>query len=492
MGIIKKQGIQGSIILYIGVFIGFLTSSVFFPKILSKEEIGLLATLVSYSTVFAQVSTLGFNSVIVRMFSYFRNHENKHNNFFFFVFWVIIIGSLFSILLFFAFKNIIIKINIDNSPLFVEYLYYLLPLIIFTLVFFILDTYYTVLFKTVRGILLKEVLQRFLILLALFLYYIYILNLKGFVIAYIVALSIPSIILVLTLFIEGEIVIRPKLNFVSKDLARSMFSVGLFGVLTSIVGSANVQIDKAMASSMMSLEATGIYATVLIFPLLIKIPSRALLKIASAIIAEAWKRNDLAEIKKVYHETSINQYIIGLLVFVGLWSNVENIFRILPVGYEAGRYVILFLGIAFTFEMATGASNNIIATSREYKYLTWFVAIMLVLVVISNLIFIPLYEISGVAFASAITLILFTLMKIVFIYRKFKMQPFNYKFLYITGIGAVAYVFSLIIPLFENLVLDILIRSGIITVAYVIMLIATKVSPELNAKLYQLKRRIGI
>ncbi|NJO89912.1 MAG: hypothetical protein HC831_13910 [Chloroflexia bacterium] len=108
----------------------------------------------------------------------------------------------------------------------------------------------------------------------------------------------PSVILIFLLILEGEFVIRPKLGFISKDLASSMFSVSIFGILAGLVGSANMQIDKAMTSSMLSLEATGIYSTVTIFALFIKTPSRAMLKIASAIISEAWKRNDLKELKK--------------------------------------------------------------------------------------------------------------------------------------------------------------------------------------------------
>lgn len=52
--------------LYIGVFIGFITTAVLFPRILTEEEIGLINTLLAYSIVFAQFATLGFNSVITK------------------------------------------------------------------------------------------------------------------------------------------------------------------------------------------------------------------------------------------------------------------------------------------------------------------------------------------------------------------------------------------------------------------------------------------
>jgi len=486
LGIIKKQSIQGTILLYIGVFIGFLTTAILFPRILKEEEIGLINTLLAYSIVFAQFATLGFNSVITRMFSYFRNYKNKHNNFFFFVFGVIIVGSAFSILFYFIFKNIIIEKNSENSPLFVEYIDYLVPLIVFTLIFYLLDNYYTVLFKAVRGIFLKELVQKVLILTALIFYYLQFLELKGFTIAYIFALSLPSIVLIITLIIEKEFVIKPNFSFLSKSLSKSIISVSFFGILTSLVGSANLQIDKAMTSSMLSLGATGIYSTVAIFALFIKIPSRAMLKIASAVIAEAWKRRDLNEIKKVYNDTSFNQYLIALLVFVGLMANIDNIFVVLTEKYISGKYVILILGLAYTFEMATGAANNIIATSKYYKYLTWFVAIMLGLAVISNLVFIPLFKVTGVAMATGVTTIIFTLIKVAFIYRKFKIQPFNIKFIYVTCIGVLVYFISLLVPNFDHFIVDILIRSSVILILYALLLAKTKVSTDLNKKIIQI------
>ena len=489
MGVIKKQSIQGTIFLYIGVFIGFITTLLLFPKVLSQEEIGLLSTIVAYSVVFAQFGTLGFNSVIVKMFSYFRNNKNNHNGFLLIALIIIFVGFLITTILFFVLKPYIIEENIKNAPLFVEYINLLLPLIFFTLAFYIFDTYYTVLFNAVIGIFLKEFIQRVLIFFAVIVYYLKFININSFIIAYVISLSVPAVLIVIWLIYDGEFVIKNNLSFVNKKLRNTMISVGLFGVLTSLVGSINIQVDKIMSTSILSLQITGIYSIIIVLTGFIKIPSRAILKIASAVIAEAWKKNDLNQIKKVYVATSINQYIIALLVFVGLWANVDNIFRILP-GYEAGKYVILYIGFAYTFEMATGASNNIISTSKHYKYLTYFVAFMLILIISLNYILIPIYKINGLALATAITVISFNLIKVVFIYKKFKIQPFNIKFLYATFVAIVVYLISYQLPFLNNLVVDIIIRSTIISVVFTILLVVLKVSPDLNLIIKQIWQKI--
>ena len=480
MGVIKKQSILGSLFLYIGVFIGFLTSSVLFPHILSKEQIGLLSTLISYSILFAQIGTLGFISVTSRMFSYFRNPKNHHNGYFFITTMVIFIGFIVSIILFFILKPIIIEFNIKNSPLFIKYINYLIPLIFFTLVFFIIDTYNTVLFQAVRGIFLKEFIQRVLILFFLILYYYQLYQFRTFVWLYIVSASLPAVLLLVWLAIDGEFVLKPNLSFITPELRKTMINMSFFGIINGIAGIAAVQTDKIMISSMLSLEATGIYATVFIFAALIRIPSRATLKIATAVIAEAWKRNDTEEIRKIYSSIAINQYIIALLVFAGLWANIHNIFRILPPAYEAGKYVIFFFGIVYTFDMAAGANNTIIANSRYYKYLNTLIFAYFFLIIITNLIFIPLWGITGAAIASAISFSLLIIARVLFIYIKFGMQPFSYKFITLSIIGILSYLISKLIPVLDNLYLDIILRSSLLSIIYLLLTVLLKISPELN------------
>jgi O-antigen/teichoic acid export membrane protein len=492
LGVIKRQGILGSFFIYVGVFIGFITSSILFSKILKQEQIGLILTLLSYAAIFAQIGTLGFTSVTIRMFSYFRNYKNHHNGFFAIALSIIVVGFLVSLVLFFALKPVMIAQNKENSALFVEYIYYLLPIIFFSIAFSIIDTYNTVLFQAVRGIFLKEFVQRILILIALILYYYQIYSFKSFVGFYIASVSMPAVLISLWLIKDGEFKLRFKPKFITPGLKKSMISMGFFGVLYGISGIAAIQIDKIMMSSMLSLDATGIYGVVFIFAALIRVPSRAVLKISSAVIAEAWKRNDLDEIDNVYRSTAINQYIIGLLVFVGLWANIENIFRILGDSFEAGKYVIFFFGLAYTFDMASGANNNIIASSKHYKYLSWFIFAYLLVIIVTNLLFIPKWGITGAAIASALSLSIFILTRILFVYFKFGIQPFNYKFLILSAIGLISYFLSEFIPLLNNLYIDIILRSALITLVYVLLTVILKISPEVNGIVQKYKTKLNI
>ncbi len=480
MGVIKKQGIQGTFLMLAGVFIGFLISAVLFPKILEKEQIGLLHTVLAYSFVLSKIASLGFNSVIARMFSYFRNYNNKHNNFFFFVLLIIIVGSALSLILFFIFKDKVIEYNIKKSPLFVDYFYYVIPLTIGLLIFSLFDKYYTVLYKSVRGVFLKELVLKLAVLIFLGFYYIQIISFRQFTLLYIFAYIFPAIALGFMLIYEGEFIIKPKFDFVSKDLAKTMFSIGLYGIVLSIASEANLQIGKMMSTSMIDLDATGVFSTSFIFATFIKVPSKAILRISSAVIAESWKNNNIKTIKTIYKETAFNQYIIAVLILVGLWANIHNILELLGEGFEAGKYIILIMGFAYVVEMSGGAVSHIIATSSSYKIITWLSLLSIVLIVVFNYIFIPMFGVLGVALAICLTVIIFTALQILFVYKKFHMQAFNIKFLFITIIAVITYLLSLLIPVFDNFILDIFIRSAAISAIYALLLVVTGVSPYVN------------
>ena len=68
-------------------------------------------------------------------------------------------------------KPYLVENAAEKSPLFVDYIYYVLPLILFTLLFNLFDTYYRVLYNALKGIFYKEVVQRILVLITICLFY---------------------------------------------------------------------------------------------------------------------------------------------------------------------------------------------------------------------------------------------------------------------------------------------------------------------------------
>ncbi len=492
MGIIQKQAIKGTFYSYLGVVIGFITTAILFPRILSTDEIGLLKLLVSFSVLFAQVGSLGFKSVINRLFPYFRNYPEKHNGFISFAMLVSFVGFLITSLAFEIYKPILIRNNVEDSRLLVEYVYLIIPLIFSVLFFNLFDAYNKVLYDTVLGAFLKEFLQRFLILISVVLYFFDLIDFQHFVYAYIIAFFIPTVILLIILFNRGTITFRYKKEAFSKPVMREMFIISLFGFTAGIGGMAIIHIDSLLVNKFLGISMTGIYATTFFFGTLVLIPSRPLIKISTTILAESWKKNDLKNIDLVYSKSCINQAIIAMLVFIGIWVNIDNVFKILPEEFEAGKYVIFFISLANIFEMTSGVSGMIIGTSNYYKLNAVFIFIFLFLLVTLNFILIPLYGLTGAAVATAVAKLIYMFIRFIFLKIKYKFQPYNYKFLLLIIVSLIAYLAGYILPEVENFIMDIIYRSLLVLAIFTILLLLLNISEDVNSIYRDIIKKAGI
>lgn len=483
MGIIQKQSISGTIYSYIGVVLGFVTTAILYTHFFTTDEVGLLRILVSYSVLFAQFAGLGINSVTVKLFPYFRNYDKKHHGYLGLALLISTIGLAISVAAFVLLKPAILDNAKGGADLFSTYFYYVIPLIIFTLLFNIFDTYYRVLYKAVKGIIYKEVVQRVLILVVIILYYFGILDFHLMVGFYTIALISPGVLLFGSLIYNKQLYIVPDVSFIDKNLAKEMLNVGVFGIIASFSGVLVLNIDAIMVERMVGLGATGIYTITFFFGTLILVPMRTMGKISSVVIADAWKRNDLNIIDQIYKKSSISLSVFGLLLLIGIWGNIDNVFHIITDKYIEGKYVILLIGIANLSDIALGVSPHIIVNSKHYKYLSYFLLFFALILVISNLILIPKYGIIGAALASLISKIIYNFIKYVFLYKKYKLQPFTLKTVLLYLIGVIAYSASLFVPEQSNYIVDILIRSTIISAVFLVPVYYLNISEDINEKI---------
>ncbi|MCK5278185.1 MAG: lipopolysaccharide biosynthesis protein, partial [Cyclobacteriaceae bacterium] len=117
MGIIKKQALQSSVLIYAGTVIGFITTGLLTPNFLSESEIGTLKLLQSYAAVFVSLGILGFGTITIRFIPHFFNKEkNSYNGFLGISLIVGTVGLLISSAFIFGIKPTIIQNNLDKSP----------------------------------------------------------------------------------------------------------------------------------------------------------------------------------------------------------------------------------------------------------------------------------------------------------------------------------------------------------------------------------------
>ncbi len=254
----------------------------------------------------------------------------------------------------------------------------------------------------------------------------------------------------------------------------------MFGV---IIGYSNIiiqRVDTIMINSMIDLSATGIYSISLLFGSIVSLPSRSLNRISTGVIAEAWKINDIDTIKAVYYKSCLNQTIIGGLVFAGIWANIANVFHILPSEFLSGKYVIFFFGLSALTSMLSGVSSHIINLSKYYRYNTYFTLAFGLMVIITNLLLIPAFGITGAALAAVISNFTYHLIQIVFLYIKYRLFPYDIKIIIALIVIVLTYLFSLLIPELPNFIFDIIVRSTLMTIIFGSLIVILKVSKDVD------------
>jgi O-antigen/teichoic acid export membrane protein len=160
MGIIKRQGIQNSIISYVGVLIGYINVMVLFPRILTPEQVGLTRILPNVAIVLAQLSALGFANAGIKYFPFFRDKAARHHNFLAIFLGIPLLGFTLIAGIFYLFQPVILDYYAKEAPLLRQYSFYLVPLSLFTLLYNLFNSYLTSLYKTVIPSFTKDFLLR--------------------------------------------------------------------------------------------------------------------------------------------------------------------------------------------------------------------------------------------------------------------------------------------------------------------------------------------
>ena len=299
------------------------------------------------------------------------------------------------------------------------------------------------------------------------------------VVAYAGVVSLKGLIIFIYLLIKGELDFRPQLHFIDKKLQKEIVNVAFYTILVGVGGSIVFRVDKIIVNQMLGLSETGIYTIAFYFGTLVVIPSRPLLRITGTLIADAWKRNDVPYIADVYKRSCINQFIIGAFLFGGIWVNIDNILIVLGPDYASGKWVIFFIGLGYLIDMVTGANGLVISYSKYFRMALWFLLVLLILVFSSMFLLIPVWGITGAAVAIALSFLINNLMRYIFLYKKYRMQPFSTHFLIVIAAFICAYLIGYVVPKLP-LVFDILIRGFLFAFVFVAIIVGLKISMDLN------------
>ena len=376
MGVIAKQSVRGTIVTYLGIAVGVVTTFFVLTRFLTTEEIGLARVLVDAATLFIGLAQLGTNASIIRFYPYFREKDsNEDHGFFFWALVVPMIGFILFAILYWACSVPLSAWFGDKSPLFVEYYYFVLPLAFFMLYQTIYESTCNVLMHIVVPRAVRELVVR-IGLLALYLLYAFrFLSLDGFVIGLCANYALAALINMAYFFSLKPIRLKPDWTYLKSNpaLVRRYLVYTGFLLLSAATTVLAPTLSSFFVTAKMGLDTTGIFAIATYMAVMVSVPNRSVSAIASPQLARAIKEDNREECSHLTRQVTRNMLLIGGFILLTIWINIDLIFHILPNGatFAQAKNVVLILGVSQlilgTFAICfTALMSNLLSYSLYY------------------------------------------------------------------------------------------------------------------------------
>lgn len=486
MGTIRKQAIYSSIVIYAGFLIGAINTWLFIKSgsgAFTPAEYGLTRLFFDVGQLMFTVASLGMLPAVYKFFPYYNdNLSTKENDLYTWGLVVPLIGFVLVIAGGLFFEPLIVRKFSEKSLLFVDYYHWIFLFGFGIMVFAVFETYSNIFRRTVLPNFLKETTLRFLTLVLILLFYFSVLNYDSFIKLFAVLYIIIAIVLGVILLKSKHIVFTLSVSRVTRKFKTKMATLAIYiygGTIILILSQVADSIMIASISDKGIIDA-GVYSLAAYVANLIQVPQRSMIAITIPILSQAWKNKNIGEIDRIYKRTSINLLLIGLFIFGGIWLSINDAFSVLQVqkDYEAGLMVIFFLGIARIIDAGTGVNAQIIGTSTQWRFEFLTGIILLALFLPLNYILIKKFGIIGSAYSNVISFAVYNAIRILFLWYKYKLQPFSSKTILSLVLAVAAYFICFY--LFRNIDgwTGIILRSCLFAIIFIAGVFALKLTPD--------------
>ena len=260
-------------------------------------------------------------------------------------------------------------------------------------------------------------------------------------------------------------------DYIKKDnLWKEVLNYSFYGFLGNIGNFIAVKIDSVMIAEFLGFEPNGVYNTLYSIISLITVPAMGLYSISAPIINKHLAENDYEELDRLHKKSSLILFFLGLVLLSCVLVGFPYLTHFIKNGelLRQSEPVIWVLGFAMLFDLATGFNGHIISLSKYYRFNIVVMLFLAVTTVTLNLYFLNStnLELFGVAIATAISLTLFNIAKIVFNYIKFGVFPLTIEMMYALIIGTLGITVAVIMPEFKSSFLNLLYKPGVVLLMF--------------------------
>lgn len=494
MGIVNRQGGKHSVLRFIGVGIGVISTLFIYP--LNRDLYGFAHFLIGTAFLLHPLLNLGLITLCVKFFPRFDSKELQHAFLNKLTIYSIGLFTVLGIVVFFAKPQIIdllTNVGFSEVRLLDKYYNYILWLTLTT----ILTALYRQQSMNYKRIVVPTAMIDFglkIFLPAAILFSVlYPYTYGNFAQLFVIYHTMIVFALMIYLYrIGGFSWVYSKKLFHERITVKELTEYSLFASLSRIGTVVAFRIDAFMITLMLGAASNGLYYIMLFIANTIQIPFQSISQISGPIISNAWEKNDINKIETIYKKSALILMIVVLAMFGFLYFSLPSILQLSPKGSEllAGVGIFFFLGLARISDSLTSVNEPILNYSSYYKYNIIFVSLLAILNIFLNYILILEYGLIGAAIATFLAYSTFNLSKMVFIWIRSKIHPFSSPMIMVLLLGLVSALVLYFLPKITHLVVDVVLNGIVVFAIFLVPIYFGKYSAEFNQLVDNVLKRV--
>lgn len=487
MGIVQSQSIKNTIITFFGFGIGAINALFLYTNFLGKLHYGIVATILSGANIMMPLMAFGAQNTLIRFFSQYKT-EKEREEFLTFMLFLPLAFIIPITAIFYIFYDQISSGWLNENPTLEPY-FWLIPIVGLFMAYF--EVYYAwvkVHMQSVIGNLISEVLIRVIVMFLLFAVHFDVIEKSTCV--YGIAFAYFAQLIVMKLYAIS--VKMPVLRFVIPANLKEIVQYSLFIIVSGGVAVMLVDFDKVMIPFYKDISQNALYAVAIFISTVIIVPYRAMNQIVAPITAKLMVENKHDELNDLYKKSAINLQVIGGFIMMLIFLNIKELYKVIPDEYSGGIWVVFMIGLCKFYDVILGNNNSIIVNTKYYRTVLLFGVFTVVLMIVLNMIFIPLYDIEGSAFATLLTIIIYNTIKLFYVVKKMNLYPFTIKTAYSFGILVVCFLLFFFWEFPFHAIINIGLKSILISVFYWFLNYKLEISEEVNKVVLSILQKLRL
>ena len=283
---------------------------------------------------------------------------------------------------------------------------------------------------------------------------------------------------------------KPQFQLSIPHNTKGILEYTFYIILSGSVANLLLDGDKIMLNQYMDIGNIAFYSVATYIALVISVPSRAMHQIVYPITAKLMHENKHDELNDLYKKTSVNLQIVGGYVMLCIFVNIDQLYEMLPDDYAGGIWIVFIIGLSKYFDLILGNNNAIIFNSKYYRMVLFLGLMLVFFTIVLNMVFIPLYGITGSAIATLLSITIYSVAKLMFVVKRMHLYPFTIQTVYSIIITAILFGLFYFWKFPFHPILGIVLKSILVTVLYLYVNYRFSISKEINQVLNSLFKKL--